>query len=318
MTGPLGKYLCQKLLGFYGDERRTIIVENVASELVNVSLNIHDTRARCIDHASVSQKIQRFREITYNANYVVQYVLDLADNRFTDAPIHRFIGNICAHSVQKFSSNVMEEYIRVTEPDTRKFLIEEMINKTRLDKLLRASYANCVVQISFDLAGPIQRTQLAECIRPLLPAIRNTPYGKRIQGKLHRDQMSGVNNSTAHLGMGGTMDLNGDMGNMNNNMAVMNGMGGMNGAMSMAVVNGMNGMPNHEHNMGMNGGMNEDMNGDVPMINMGHEWRYERRHEWRHERDESQRQHERQYSGLWLSRDEQLLWKRWYDRHERF
>ena len=29
---------------------------------------------------------------------------------------------------------------------------------------------------------------MVECIRPLLPAIRNTPYGKRIQGKLHREQ----------------------------------------------------------------------------------------------------------------------------------
>lgn len=90
----------------------------------------------------------------------------------------------------------------MAEPDTRKFLIEEMINKTRLDKLLRDSYANYVVQTSLDFADPIQRTQLVECIRPLLPAIRNTPYGKRIQGKLDRDQMSGVNNSTAHLGMG--------------------------------------------------------------------------------------------------------------------
>ena len=29
--------------------------------------------------------------------------------------------------------------------------------------------------------------QLVECIRPLLPAIRNTPYGKRIQGKINRE-----------------------------------------------------------------------------------------------------------------------------------
>jgi hypothetical protein len=27
-----------------------------------------------------------------------------------------------------------------------------------------------------------------DCIRPILPSIRNTPYGKRIQGKLQRDQ----------------------------------------------------------------------------------------------------------------------------------
>jgi len=192
---PFGNYLCQKLLEFCGDEQRTIIVENVAPELVNISLNMHGTRAvqkmieflstpqqiaivvvalnpsvvtlikdlngnhviqkclnrfasednqfiynaisahcvevathrhgccvlqRCIDHASVSQKIQLVREITYNAltlvqdpygNYVVQYVLDLADSRFTDALIRRFISNVCVLSVQKFSSNVMEKVI---------------------------------------------------------------------------------------------------------------------------------------------------------------------------------------------------------------
>lgn len=188
-----GNYLCQKLLEFCGDEQRTIIAENVAPELVNISLNMHGTRAvqkmieflstpqkiatvvialnpsvitlikdlngnnviqkclnrfasednqfiynaisahcvevathrhgccvlqRCVDHASVSQKIQLVREITYNAltlvqdpygNYVVQYVLDLADSHFTDDLIRRFIGNVCALSVKKVSSNVMEK-----------------------------------------------------------------------------------------------------------------------------------------------------------------------------------------------------------------
>lgn len=32
---------------------------------------------------------------------------------------------------------------------------------------------------------------LVEGIRPILPLIRNTPYGKRIQSKLQRDQMDG-------------------------------------------------------------------------------------------------------------------------------
>lgn len=31
--------------------------------------------------------------------------------------------------------------------------------------------------------------QLVECIRPILPVIRNTPYGKRIQSKLQRDNL---------------------------------------------------------------------------------------------------------------------------------
>ncbi|CAG8441823.1 3665_t:CDS:10 [Scutellospora calospora] len=249
-----------ELLEYCNDDQRTIIIETVAPELVNISLNMHGTRAvqkmieflstptqdlngnhviqkclhrlsheenqfiynavskncievathrhgccvlqRCIDRASESQKIQLVTEITFNAltlvqdpfgNYVVQYVLDLGDSRFTDALIRKFIGNVCLLSVQKFSSNVMEKCIRVAEPDTRKCLIDEMLNKNRLDKLLRDSYANYVVQTSLDYADPIQRAQLVECIRPLLPAIRNTPYGKRIQGKLHREQMQALN-----------------------------------------------------------------------------------------------------------------------------
>ncbi|CAG8584137.1 8318_t:CDS:10, partial [Racocetra fulgida] len=236
LEDPFGNYLCQKLLEYCNDDQRTIIIETVAPELVNISLNMHGTRAvqkmieflstptqirivivalnpnvvplikdlngnhviqkclhrlsheenqfiynavskncievathrhgccvlqRCIDRASESQKIQLVTEITFNAltlvqdpfgNYVVQYVLDLGDSRFTDALIRKFIGN-----------------------------------------LLRDSYANYVVQTSLDYADPIQRAQLVECIRPLLPAIRNTPYGKRIQGKLHREQMQALN-----------------------------------------------------------------------------------------------------------------------------
>lgn len=64
--------------------------------------------------------MQLVTEITYHAltlvqdpfgNYVVQYVLDLGEPRFSDGLIRRFIGHVCALSVQKFSSNVMEKVI---------------------------------------------------------------------------------------------------------------------------------------------------------------------------------------------------------------
>ena len=41
----------------------------------------------------------------------MQYILDLNDNRFSDAVIRQFIGNVCALSVQKFSSNVIEKVL---------------------------------------------------------------------------------------------------------------------------------------------------------------------------------------------------------------
>lgn len=39
----------------------------------------------------------------------IEYVLDLNDVRFSEALIRQFIGNVCALSVQKFSSNVVEK-----------------------------------------------------------------------------------------------------------------------------------------------------------------------------------------------------------------
>jgi hypothetical protein len=85
-------------------------------------------------------------------------------------------------------------------------LIEELLNRTRLEKLLRDSYGNYCVQVrqssllryqryqffpqtALDYAEPTQRILLVEGIRPVLPLIRNTPYGKRIQNKLQREHM---------------------------------------------------------------------------------------------------------------------------------
>lgn len=268
MIDPFGNYLCQKLLEHSDDQKRLQIVQHVAPDLVNISLNMHGTRAiqkmieylttseqikiatqafstkavtlikdlngnhviqkclnrlgsnenqfiydavshscvevathrhgccvlqRCIDHASEDQKSQIIKEITANAamlvqdpfgNYVVQYVLDLGDARFSDALIRQFIGSVCLFSVQKFSSNVIEKCLRVAEPKTRAKLIEELLHKSRLEKLLRDSFANYVIQTALDYADSAQRVQLVDCIRPLLPAIRSTPYGRRIQSKI--------------------------------------------------------------------------------------------------------------------------------------
>ncbi|KAJ1930285.1 hypothetical protein FBU59_006979 [Linderina macrospora] len=52
---------------------------------------------------------------------------------------------------------------------------------------MRDSYGNYVVQTALDFADPQQRLEIIDAIRPLLPTIRHTPYGKRIYTKLQRD-----------------------------------------------------------------------------------------------------------------------------------
>ncbi|KAI0719110.1 ARM repeat-containing protein [Cerioporus squamosus] len=197
-----GNHVIQKCLNKLAPEDNQFIYNAVAANCVEVATHRHGccVLQRCIDHASEHQRVQLVNEITYNAltlvqdpygNYVVQYILDLNDNRFSDAVIRQFAGNVCALSVQKFSSNVIEKCIRVAEHSTRKMLISELLNRTRLEKLLRDSYGNYCVQTALDYAEPAQRALLVEGIRPVLPLIRNTPYGKRIQNKLQREHNDG-------------------------------------------------------------------------------------------------------------------------------
>ncbi|PCH33212.1 ARM repeat-containing protein [Wolfiporia cocos MD-104 SS10] len=215
-----GNHVIQKCLNKLVPEDNQFIYNAVAANCVEVATHRHGccVLQRCVDHASEQQRVQLVNEITYNAltlvqdpygNYVVQYILDLNDNRFSDAVIRQFTGNVCALSVQKFSSNVIEKCIRVAEHNTRKMLIGELLNRTRLEKLLRDSYGNYCVQTALDYAEPGQRALLVEGIRPVLPLIRNTPYGKRIQNKLQREHLDGFSsgNSGYHgshgPGMGG-------------------------------------------------------------------------------------------------------------------
>ncbi|OZJ02584.1 hypothetical protein BZG36_03653 [Bifiguratus adelaidae] len=235
-----GNHVIQKCLNRLSSEDNQFIYNAVSKNCVEVATHRHGccVLQRCIDHASDAQKTQLVTEITYHAltlvqdpfgNYVVQYVLDLGDAQYSDTLIKRFIGHVCTLSVQKFSSNVMEKCIRVAENETRGYLIEEMLNKTRLEKLLRDSYANYVVQTSLDYADAVQRAQLVDCIRPLLPAIRNTPYGKRIQGKLHRDQQMAAMGHISPMAQGAPMVHNPGMVPLGS-LGMMNGIpqGGMN------------------------------------------------------------------------------------------
>lgn len=176
------------MIGYcYSNFAAQFIYNAVAANCVEVATHRHGccVLQRCIDHASDQQRIQLVQEITYNAltlvqdpygNYVsrfcfpsrwfqncnhfcqvVQYILDLNDNRFSDGVIRQFTGNVCALSVQKFSSNVIEKCIRVAVHNTRKMLIDELLNRTRLEKLLRDSYGNYCVQV-----GPLAPSSLHE------------------------------------------------------------------------------------------------------------------------------------------------------------
>lgn len=246
-----GNHVIQKCLNRLIPEDNQFIYNAVAAHCVEVATHRHGccVLQRCIDHATDSQRVQLVTEITFHAltlvqdpfgNYVVQYVLDLNDVRFSEPLIRQFAGNVCVLSVQKFSSNVIEKCIRVADPELRKTLVSELLSRGRLEKLLRDSFANYVVQTALDYADPAQRVALVDHIRPILPMIRNTPYGKRIQSKLQREQHGHQDHygGSGYHGQQSMMNLG-----MNN---YGNGYGGPNGGHS----GGRGGYHSHSRHMG--------------------------------------------------------------------
>ncbi|KAI9749933.1 MAG: hypothetical protein M1835_001469 [Candelina submexicana] len=190
-----GNHVIQKCLNRLSPEDAQFIFNAVGVNCVVVGTHRHGccVLQRCIDHASGHQKAQLISQISANAfalvqdpfgNYVVQYILDLNEPAFTDPLCHGFRGHISALSKQKFSSNVIEKCLRTADPCTKRMMIEEMLNPNELEKMLRDSFANYVVQTAMDYADADTKVRLIEAIRPILPAIRATPYGRRIQGKI--------------------------------------------------------------------------------------------------------------------------------------
>ncbi|KAJ5676112.1 hypothetical protein N7462_009009 [Penicillium macrosclerotiorum] len=197
-----GNHVIQKCLNRLGADEAEFIYEAVGANCVVVGTHRHGccVLQRCIDHASGNQKARLIQQITSNSfalvqdpfgNYVVQYILDLAEPRFTNPLCQTFAGNVPSLSKQKFSSNVIEKCLRTADGFARRELIDEILSGNELEKMLRDSFANYVVQTAMDFADQETRQRIVDAIRPILPSIRQTPHGRRIAGKMMASENSG-------------------------------------------------------------------------------------------------------------------------------
>jgi hypothetical protein len=191
-----GNHVIQKCLNKLTSADAQFIFDAVGHHCVDVGTHRHGccVLQRCIDHASGEQKAWLIRQISNNAftlvqdpfgNYVVQYILDLNEPVFTEPLVAMFKGRVGQLSRQKFSSNVIEKCLRCAQEPSKDMMIEEMLNTpAELERLLRDSFANYVIQTALDYANPAMKARLIEAIRPILPQIRTTPYGRRLQAKI--------------------------------------------------------------------------------------------------------------------------------------
>ncbi|KAI1825724.1 ARM repeat-containing protein [Xylaria intraflava] len=201
-----GNHVIQKCLNKLGSADSDFIFSAVGANCIEVGTHRHGccVLQRCIDHASGAQKTWLVAQITEHAlrlvqdpfgNYVVQYIIDLNEPTFTGPLSQKFLGKIGVLSRHKFSSNVVEKCLRCASEEAKDRMVAELLVPGEMERLLKDSFGNYVVQTALEHSSVHLKHQLVEAIRPMLPGIRGTPYGRRLAAKIQQHDTHSGNNS---------------------------------------------------------------------------------------------------------------------------
>lgn len=250
-----GNHVIQKCLNKLSATDASFIFDAVGKNCVEVGTHRHGccVLQRCIDHADGAQKVWLIECITAHAvtlvqdpfgNYVVQYIIDLNEETFTEPLVNQFKGRIISLSKHKFSSNVVEKCLRCASDAARDMIVNELLTPGEMERLLRDSFANYVIQTALDYATANMKPRLVEAIRPSLPSIRATPYGRRIQAKIQAYDARGTttnNGQTPTDPSGGQVSVRSSHNrNMQTSASILNAPAYANGNSAANGVNGTN------------------------------------------------------------------------------
>ncbi|WVW82832.1 hypothetical protein I302_104844 [Kwoniella bestiolae CBS 10118] len=144
-------------------------------------------------------------------NYVVQSVITEGAPADRDKVIEIIKGRVVSLARHKFASNVVEKAILSANDDDRKLLIDELVavkedGSNQVGMLLRDAFGNFPLQTALVAASAEQRQELLDLINPIIPQIRNTPVGKRLENRINQfdlDDTSTANTSDTETTPGG-------------------------------------------------------------------------------------------------------------------
>ena len=161
MSDPFGNYLCQKLIEKCSPAQRLAIVRGVSGSLVQISKNMHGTRAvqKTIEQLGSPEEIRLIREALKGS--VVALIQDLNGNHVIQKCIHRlepndnqFIYDAVAHHCVQVATHrhgccVMQRCIDHSSNQQKMQLIGEIKNNAL--SLVQDQFGNYVVQYVLDL-----------------------------------------------------------------------------------------------------------------------------------------------------------------------
>ncbi|KAF8403987.1 hypothetical protein HHK36_012097 [Tetracentron sinense] len=186
-----GNHVAQRCLQCLMPEYSEFLFEAASAHCIELATDRYGccVLQKCLGHSDGEQRHRLISKITSNAlilsqdqygNYVVQYVFELQVPWATVDVLDQLENNYVDLSLQKYSSNVVERCLKLAGEERRTRIIKELINNSRLDRILQDRYGNYVIQAALNHSKGTSHAALVEAIRPHVLALRNSPYGKKI------------------------------------------------------------------------------------------------------------------------------------------
>ncbi|KAL5708633.1 hypothetical protein ACHQM5_019404 [Ranunculus cassubicifolius] len=191
MKDTNGNHVAQRCLQHLLPEYKEFLFEDAISHCSKLAKDRHAccVLQKCLSHCDGEHRRRLVRGITSDAlnlsqnqygNYVVQFVFELRLPWATASLLDKFEGSYGYLSMQKYSSNVVEKCLKFAGEDRRPRIVQELISDSRLDQILQDPYGNYVIQAALSHSKGSAHAALVEAIKPHVPALRTSPYGKKI------------------------------------------------------------------------------------------------------------------------------------------
>lgn len=186
-----GNHVVQRCLQRLCSANNQFLFDAAVEHCIEIATHKHGccVLQRCIDHSIGAQQRRLVAEIAANAfslsqdaygNYVVQYILALEMPWVIADVMNHIEGKYASLSIQKYSSNVIETCLKNSGEEGRARIVGELVNSPLFGQLLQDPFANYVVQCALKESKGSLHITLVDAIRPHLPNLRSSPFGKRI------------------------------------------------------------------------------------------------------------------------------------------
>lgn len=193
-----GNHVVQKAVEYISPEHVQFIYSEIISNGFDFAKHTYGCRVvqRILEYGDKQSRellLEQLRDhfadlvVDQYGNYVVQHIVENGSDDDRKRVLSSILPNIVPLSLHKYASNVVEKCFLRGNARQRSEIVQEILtapsqgsNTPAVVTMIRDQYANYVIQKILDAAQADDYARLAAAIRPHIPGLKRSSYGKHL------------------------------------------------------------------------------------------------------------------------------------------